>query len=428
MTSALPAPPSAEIGWANPGLGYWASPLATETPELRWPNSVTVYDRMRRQDAQITSVLRAVSLPVRRTSWRLRAGDARPEVVDLVAGDLGLPVEGADQRLPLRRRDRFSWSSHVSNALLCLSFGHMMFEQVARFSEADRLWHLRKLAPRHPRTIAKMDVARDGGLVSITQHAAPVRPGDHVGQDPIPVDRLVAYVLDQEAGDWLGSSLLRPAYKHWLIKDRLIRIQAQTLDRNGMGIPVYTDQPGAGPDDREAGKRIATTVRAGDNAGAALPNGASLRLLGIEGQLPDADKAIRYHDESIGRAVLAHFLNLGDKTGSYALGTTFADFFVMSLQTLATQIADVAQAHVIEDLVDWNYGPDEPAPQIVFDEIGSRRDATAEAIRALLDSGAVTADPAMEAFLRQTHGLPPRTGPDPQQTEQPAPADQPGAA
>ena len=30
-----------------------------------------------------------------------------------------------------------------------------------------------------------------------------------------------------------------------------------------------------------------------------------------------------------------------------------------------------------------NWGPDEPAPRIVFDEIGSRRDATAEAIKVL---------------------------------------------
>jgi hypothetical protein len=31
-----------------------------------------------------------------------------------------------------------------------------------------------------------------------------------------------------------------PAYKHWLIKDRLLRTWAQTIDRNGMGLPVYT--------------------------------------------------------------------------------------------------------------------------------------------------------------------------------------------
>ncbi|WP_343091546.1 phage portal protein family protein, partial [Clostridioides difficile] len=63
---------------------------------------------------------------------------------------------------------------------------------------------------------------------------------------------------------------------------------------------------------------------------------------------------------------------LGTQTGSWALGTTFADFFVGSLQAVAMHIADVTQQHVIDDLVDLNWGEDEPAPQLVFDEIGAK--------------------------------------------------------
>jgi hypothetical protein len=48
-----------------------------QTPELRWPLSVFVYDRMRRQDAQAASVLRAVTLPVRRTAWSIDQGAPR---------------------------------------------------------------------------------------------------------------------------------------------------------------------------------------------------------------------------------------------------------------------------------------------------------------------------------------------------------------
>jgi hypothetical protein len=60
-------------------------------------------------------------------------------------------------------------------------------------------------------------------------------------------------------------------------------------------------------------------------------------LVGVDGDLPDADTPIRYHDEQIARAVLAHFLNLGTQTGSWALGTTFADFFTLSLQSVASR-------------------------------------------------------------------------------------------
>jgi phage gp29-like protein len=136
-----------------------------------------------------------------------------------------------------------------------------------------------------------------------------------------------------------------------------------------------------------------------------VPFGADLVLRGVEGTLPDADPAIRYHDEQIARAVLAHFLNLGTQTGSWALGTTFADFFTLSLQTLAQQIADTATQHIIEDLVDANFGENEPAPRLVFDEIGSRQAATAEALKSLVDAGIVHPDQVLEETSRQQYGL-----------------------
>lgn len=402
------AAPLSEIGYAHLGgpTDWWTVLDDEPTPELRWPRSVVVYDAMRSQDAQVASVLRAVCLPVRRTPWRIDPAGARPEVVQLVAEDLGLPVTGQPDEPVVRTRDRFSWPEHLRQALLMLVFGHAFFEQVYRIDDAGRA-RLRKLAARLPRTIEKVDVADDGGLISITQFNS--RAG--AVPRPIPVDRLVAYVHDREGGNWLGRSLLRPAYKHWLIKDRLLRVQAQTIERNGMGIPVY--EAAEGEDDLSRGLAMAKAWRAGDSAGSATPFGAKLRLAGVEGSLPNADPAIRYHDEQIARAVLAHFLNLGTQTGSWALGTTFADFFTLSLQTLAQQVADVATQHIVEDLVDVNWGESEPAPRIVFDEIGSRQAATAQALKLLADAGIILTDRSLEEAVRQQYGLPAKDYPPP---------------
>jgi hypothetical protein len=317
-------------------------------------------------------------------------------------------------------------------SLLMLPFGHSIFEQVYRIDEAG-FARLRKLAWRPPRTISKIDVAADGGLVAIEQHTsqAGAMKGPRIG-----VDHLVLYVNDREGGNWLGQSLLRPAYKYWLLKDRLLRVQSQTVDRNGLGVPVYegskipdtvstSERATREQDELDKGLKLAQGFRSGDNAGAAIPNSAKLTLKGVEGDLPDADKPIRYYDEQIARAVLAHFLNLGTETGSWALGSTFADFFTLSLQTVAMQIADVTTQHVIEDLVDLNWGPNEPAPRLVFDEIGSRHPATAEAIRALIECGALKADDPLEAYLRNQYTLPasdPKTARERPATAQPTPA------
>jgi hypothetical protein len=398
--------PTTAIGYTQAINQYWWLYENETTPELVWPQSVYVYDQMRRTDSQVGSILRAVTLLVLRTTWRVDPNGARDEVTQFVADDLGLPVVGQDPRPAPRTRDRFSWSQHLAESLLMLPMGHAYFEQVYRVESDGSRAHLGKLELRPSKTIAAIDVARDGGLVSITQHWVSTEDRPR----PIPVDRLVAYIHAKEGGNWLGTSLLRNCYKNWLLKDRLLRVQAQTIERNGMGIPLYKAQEGASEPDLAAGKAMAMAWRAGEAAGSAVPFGADLVLRGVEGTLPDAEPAVRYHDESIAKTVLAHFLNLGQQTGtgSWALGTTFADFFTLGVQTVAQQIADVANMHVVEDLVDVNFGEDEPAPRICFDEIGARQAATAAAIKTLVDAGVIQPDEVLETSSRQQYGLPPK--------------------
>ena len=392
--------PVTERGYTTLGGSQWWSLLDDEpTPELLWPRSISVYERMRRQDSQVKSVLGAVTLPIRRTPWRIDPAGARDEVVQLVADDLGLPIVGVPPTPAPRTRDRFSWLEHLRLALLMLTFGHSIFEQVYRIDGQGRA-RLRKLGYRPASSIANWNVAPDGGLVSVEQQARANATAPAV----IPVDRLVVYVNEREGGNWIGASLLRPGYKDWLLKDRLLRVDVGTIERNGMGIPVY--EGAEGEEDLSKGLDIATSVRSGDNSGAATPAGAKLRLMGVEGTLPQALPSIRYHDEQIARGVLAHFLNLGTQTGSWALGTTFADFFVSSLNAVADDIAEVASQHVIEDLVDINFGADEPAPRVVPDEIGSKQTATAQALKLLFDAGILRPDRSLEEAVRQTYDLP----------------------
>lgn len=419
-----------EIGYqVDPGLAGWSSLTAQSyetNPALQWPKSIDVFDRMRREDPQVKSVLRAVTLPILRTEWVIDGAGCRPEVVEHVAGDLGLPIKGQPFVAPLRTKGRFSWKEFLRLALLELVYGHSFFEQVYTLDAFGRT-HIGKLAWRPPRTISEIETARDGGLVAIRQYGAGtlVRTTGGGLRGPvslsadvrIPVDRLVAFVNEQEGANWLGESLLRAAYKMAELKDRLLRIQALTAERNGLGIPVVTSaEPPAGDDvgaavewlekQIDSGLKLAKDARAGESAGASLPHGATFQLVGVTGKLPDTEGPIRYYDEQIARAVLAHFLNLGTETGSWALGSTFANFFTDSLNAVAQHIADVVNQHVIEDLVDLNWGAVEPAPRLVPAAIGEQQPITAESVKALLDAGALSADPSLEAFLRAKYGMP----------------------
>lgn len=403
-------------GYQNEGESFWAPMTYEEAPQLAWPLNIAVYDKMRRTDPQVMSVLRALTLPIRRTGWRIDPNGARDEVVQFVADDLGLPIQGDEGRAVLRTRDRFDFGAYLRLSLLKLVFGHSFFEQVYTIDAAANRAHLGALMWLPPRTISAIDVSATGGLRSITQQA--MVSSTTSGDPEIPVTQLVAHVNDREGGNWLGQSILRPAYKFWILKDQGIRKQAQVVDRNGMGVPVYTgpDMTTVEVDKREAsekndlsrGAALAAGFRSGVNSGAAIPYGATLELKGVTGDLPDSDKPLRWYDEQIARAALANFLNLGgdNSTGSYALGSTFVDVFTESLEGSAGEFQDITNGHVIEDLVDINFGTSEPAPRLVHDEIGSRSPVTAEGIRALIECGALTADDKTESFLRTTFGMP----------------------
>lgn len=392
-----------EVGRAR---GAHNRALAEDNRMLVFPRSSRTYAKMLREDAKVKSVYRAVTLPIRRANWRLKPNGADGEIVNHVAGDLRLPIEGADPNSPIAPTfGRVSWDKHLADALHALAFGHMFFEQVYE-PGVDGREHLRKLAPRWPGTIQDIKVANDGGLESIKQRAY---ESNSLHDCEIPVSRLVAYVFDDVGSQWVGSSIFRPAYKHWKIKDELLRKEVQTLDRNGMGVPIYEGSDlSPDPDDElERGQDIVENLRSGAYAGASIPAGSKLSLMGVSGQLVSPREAIMYHDSQIANVVLANFLNLEGGGGSYALAETQSNFFNQSEQTVADWVADTANQHVIEDLVRVAFPDyDGPCPRLSFDAIGSRKEITPGDLAQLKNAGLVLADKPLEEHLRSLYALP----------------------
>lgn len=406
--------PESELGYAGGitptiGGGYFVDGLEVNA-DLRFPASAIIYDRMRREDGQVASVARAITYPILGATRRLTGDDVRPEVTAFVAAELGLNLDAGRAR---RRRQGIILSDHYREALLSLWFGFMPFEQVYDVDVASpgledpadpgRLYaHLRKLAPRMPRTIEEVRVARDGGLAGIVQ-----APAYGVTTNPrgvsIPVDRLVVYTNDREGADWTGNSLLRAAYKHWLIKDALIRLGAQIVERNGMGIPIVTYDK---PEQRGRALALAKALRAGAEAGGAVEQGITVTIVGVSGSTADELPRVKYHDEAIGRSLLAMFLNLGHDNGARALGATFVDYFLLAVNSVIRNLDETVTEHIIRDLVELNYGPDEPYPVLVTEDLTAEATPTAEALKALADAGLITPDPATESVLRRNYRLP----------------------
>lgn len=408
---AFPAGIESEIG----GDGTYAPngqiiSLSEDTAELRWPNSVIVYDRMRRTDGQVGGNLRAIGMPIRRTGWKVQAGsDVDPAVVQFVETELGLTPETDGRRR--QPGQRVSWDDWLRHALLSLVFGHMFFEPVYQIGtpspgqplvdQGRQYAHLVKLAPRLPRSLVGIDVDDSGDLAGIQQMV--VRSNGHSEVKRIPRERLVPVINDREGADWTGTSILRTGYKHWLLKDMLERIGSMTVERNGMGLPVVTYPDGG---DRQSALALATGARAGEQSGIAIPVGYTFELLGVKGTVADPLPQIAYHDQAIGRAVLAMFLNLGHDAGARSLGETFVDFFTISLNAVIAAFEETATEEIVRSLVELNFGPGTAYPEIVGNELTPQSPLTAEALGALVTAGVITPDSELEEDVRRRFGLP----------------------
>ena len=404
------AAPTRDIGSidSRDALGTQLADLQEYVPDLQWPLSVQMYARMR-HDPKLSAILKAYSLPIRRATWAVDPAGCRDEVVQLVADDLGLPILGTDSEPGGARRRGVDWGEHLRLALLSLVYGFACFER--RYEIRNGQARLVNLGERMQWTISEIDLNADGTISKVVQ--------DIAATGGMPANRLLWYVHEREGATWTGRSLLRGAYGPWLLKHEMWRVTATSSRRFGMGVPSVEAPPGATPAQVTEAQRLASSMRVGDTSGMGLPHGFTARLTGLSGSVPDTKAFIEYLDQQMSTLALAGFLDLGQTaTGSRALGESFVDLFMLSLQAVADELARVATAGqpgmtgAVTDLVNLNWGEDEPAPRVVCTDVGRRHDLGAEAINGLITSGAITADPDLEAYLRGTYRLPPRAQED----------------
>jgi hypothetical protein len=402
--------PTSEIGSmlperqfpANLGIPGWsileAQQATVPVQALRWPRSVRTYEDMRR-DGQVQGLLLSVFLPVRHMDWYVDPNGTTGTMAEEIAEDFGLPILG-EAAGDSEDGPGIVHDEHLRLALIALALGHQFFEEsgIIEGEGPSMKYRLRSLAQRPQTTLNRISVAPSGDLISIRQHGTLPAP-------EIPADRLQAYVWDREGANWAGRPLLYGIYRHWLLKDELIRGDA-VMHRRFSGIPV-TEQTVPGLIDQashESAAAMTQRIRSGDTSGLSMPYGLKLRLAGVEGALPDAIKSVVYHDGQMARAFMQMFAEL--KVGSRALGTTLLDHYAQGVIAVARWYERSAM-RLVRRIIVRNYGPVERVPKITFRQ-EDHEDITGQELVGLIDSGAIVVDDDLEATIRSRSNLPPR--------------------
>ena len=361
------------VGTAN--FAGFIRDLGEYNPILEGRSSFLVYEKMRRSDADVRAALLACKLPIRAADYQIVPGlkenepgfNLAKQIADEVRENL---FGGLESPTSTGCWVTQNFETVKENALLCLDFGCAAHEDLWHI-DGDKV-RLRKLAPRLPYTFYRFHVDDDGeSLLYLEQYGY---RGNNFVNVLVPAEKLAYFVNDMEGAYFYGRSVLRAAYQHWYMKSQIYRIDAISIERNGLGVPTIKQGPNVSAEDRKAAQQWVQMLAAHESTGLSLPSGWEFVLTGVSGRVRDPQASIQHHSEMIMRSVLANFLSLGTtQTGSRALGGSMRDFFYLSLEAVSQKIDETISNTSIRRLVNYNYTPQPgkklPYPRLVTSNI-----------------------------------------------------------
>lgn len=363
-------------------------------PNLTGKQAIKNYEIMRRSDATVHATLQVCKLPILSTRWKINP--ASDDEID-------------QQRAKFIQRELFErnvvFSNFLREGLTSLDFGFAVAETTLELTDFEGMpmIGIANIGFRKQVSILKWET--DDQREGVTQLLA---TGESAS---IPAVKLIIFTNDKEGDNHEGISLLRYAYKHWHIKDKLDLINAIALEKMGVGVPILKKPANADATELENAREVMRNFRANEESYLEIPIGWEVDMMDMKANsTKDIIPSIQYHDRQITKSVLAQFLELGanDASGSRAVSQDHSKLFMLSEEATARNIQNTIQEQLIKRLCDLNFSEmPNGYPQLVFDKIGSDDAATtADSLQKFVTAGVLTAGPEVEEYVRELLHLP----------------------
>lgn len=374
----------------NTDYGYGALDTGEYLPKLMGRRGSSKFDEMRRSDPQVKSVLRALELPIRKASYYIEPASDKPqdvEIAEIISKNLFEYMS-------------MTWDDTLRHFLLMLPFGFSIMEKV--WHVKDNLFQIKKLAPRLPVSVVRWDYEKEKRDLK-----GPVQQDTDGKEYLLPIEKILVFTNEREGDNWEGTSVLRAAYKPWYMKNKLEVINGIKHDRYGVGIPMADTPPNVerGSEAWNETEKALEELYAHEKSYIISPDGYKISLLSADGGKAGTDPlpSIRYYDEMIARSMLAMFINLGStQTGSRALGGSFIEVFMDSLQAYADYICEVISRFLLREYCFYNWYVDE-FPVL---KVGKIKKLDTHTIAVLAKAGVITKDESLEIAVREELDLP----------------------
>ena len=381
-------------------------------PSLQGREGIAIYNQMRRSDGQCAAVLRDLKAPIEAAAWSITSED--DDVADALSAMLGISRIGTR----IAGRAPLDWSSFLGEMLTSLEFGFSIHEKSWRIDNEKLV--LDRLSFRPQSSVESWEVSKWGDFLGVMQ-VDPKTKG-RVGEDKkvfLASEDLVLMNIDAEGSNFSGMSVLRPAYKHWFIKEALYRIDAIAIEKFGVGIPIARpmkiDDHGGFEISKESSdeaEKIVREMRAGNSAHIVSDGSYDFAFLDLgNNSRYEPYTAIEHHDNMISKSVAAQFLQYGMGTsGNQSLVEQIISLFFRVLQKICERIVDVVNRSIIEPWLSWNFGENIPQATLHFSRLENENfSASSEALAALVGAKVIEPDGDLEAFVRNSGGYPPKS-------------------
>lgn len=286
----------------------------------------------------------------------------------------------------------------------------------------DGMLGIHKISLRAQETIDRWEISDNGDINGLQQ----TPPNGH--QRFIPIEKLLLFRTTSIKNNPEGRSILRNAYRPWLMKKMIERVEGIGIERDVAGLPVvrlpmnliqakFNGNPEATALYNSYVK-LATNVRRDTKEGVILPSdfdeAGHGRLYDFElmsspsKRATDTNGPINRYTQEIAQSALVDFVLMGHGIrGTQTLATTKVDVFLDSIQGYMDNMASTLQ-RLIEVLWEVNALDDEITPRLQADntrQVDPER--LAQLIQSLTAAGLpIFPDPITEDWVRKRVGLP----------------------
>jgi len=317
--------------------------------ELRPPEGLLIYRKMRWNDPVIGGVMLQLESVLARLKWNVVGGsDGARELVDKMLSSI----------------PKLVWD--MASAF---TYGFYVGELIWEVGDYVRLVDVE---PRSQLTIIGFDF--DRGVVRQRT------PGGE--EFEIPYAKVVHFVPVSEGRNPYGRSFLRHVYKPFYYKTAIEAAEAIGIDRDLSGLPVLRAPQGfdfnaADPSSPnydplvhatlQWATQLVTNIRRDKQKGVVLPFGWELTLLrGTSTASIDTDRIVRRYNTEICVALLENFLTGGTFSSTNQANVEMqVQNFLYACNSWAAIVADCINRQIVAKICEYNGIPEEERPRVV---------------------------------------------------------------